>query len=174
MPSLFYVSWWRCVSSNVEPCGAREDRYGNKLSPWGRESTAEPGEGTRVVDYTPQSPIPLPLFEVLPLFQGKSFLFLRCQSVVYSSRSGVGRVRRSRERVRGLLIIPLSHFVTAPLHQWGSSFFCVVSKVIRCSNKLSPWGRESTAKPGEGTRNYPIPKGIVSLLTTYPALRTGL
>ena len=34
----------------------------------------------------------------------------------------------------------------------GQLFFCVVSKVIRCSNKLSPWGRESTAKPGEGTR----------------------
>ena len=36
--------------------------------------------------------------------------------VVISSRPGVGRVRRSRERVRGLLTIPLSHFVTAPLH----------------------------------------------------------
>ena len=50
-----------CVVSKVIRCS-------NKLSPWGRESTAKPGEGTRIVDYTPQSPIPLPLFEVLPLF----------------------------------------------------------------------------------------------------------
>lgn len=47
MPSLFYTSWSRCDSSNVGPCGAREDRYGNQLSPWVMESTAEPGEGTR-------------------------------------------------------------------------------------------------------------------------------
>ena len=76
-------------------CGAREDRYGNKLSPWGRESTAEPGEGTRVVDYTPQS-----LRDSPPTLVGQLFFAVNQLDMVYSSRPGAGRVRRSRERVR--------------------------------------------------------------------------
>ena len=59
----------------------------------------KPGEGTRVVDYTPQS---------------------LCDS---------------------------------PPTLVGQFFFCVVSQVIRYGNKYSPWGRESTAEPGEGTKS---------------------
>ena len=63
--------------------------------------------------YTPQS-----LRDSPPTLVGQLFfvLLVRQLDVVISSLPRIGRVRQSRERVRGLLIIPLSHFVTAPLH----------------------------------------------------------